>query len=189
MNDPADAQPTARDHQNARVRQLLAERQQQEYDCVMSWAMERFGPGWLPSGRHYLLDRAAEEEARGTGERPAAAAMVYTVRNAEGQKRHFTVKDGLVTECSGYEDGFGTMLREHHPMMTLEVKGQIVHPERYSLCWAPIETYQPRSAGQLAAARVKREKKKAERAEKKYAEERPLFAMIERQEKEEGRDR
>ena len=88
-----------------------------------------------------------------------------------------------------FEDGFGTMLQERHPTMTIEVKGQKVHPDRYSLCWAPIETYQPRTAGQLATARVKREKIKAERAEKKYAEEYPLFALIERQEKVEGQGR
>src|SRR5262249_42482373 len=38
------------------------------------------------------------------------AATVDTVRRAAGAKRHFTVKDNLVTERSGYEEGFGPML-------------------------------------------------------------------------------
>lgn len=177
-----DPQPTARDLQNARSRQVIAERQQQEYDRVVLWAMGKFGAGWLPSGRHFLLDHEEEVRCRRTGERPVAAATVFTVRNGEGQKRHFTVKDGQVTECSGYEEGFGPMLLERHPTMTIEVRGEKVHPHRYSLCWAPIETYQPRSAEQLAAARSTRERNKAAREQQKYEREYPLFAEIERQE-------
>ncbi len=87
-----------------------------------------------------------------------------------------------MTECSGYEEGFGPMLLERHPTMTIEVRGEKVHPHRYSLCWAPIETYQPRSAEQLAAARSTRERNKAAREQQKYEREYPLFAEIERQE-------
>jgi hypothetical protein len=183
-----DPQPTEQDRRNAATREAIAAVQLAEYDRVLLWALEKFGKGWLPSGRHYLLDKAVEDETRRTGERPAAAATCYTVRNAEGHKRHFTVKDGLVTECSGYEEAFGPLLLEPHPTLRIEVKGQKVAPHRYNLCWAPIETYQPRSAEQLAAARVTRERKKAARLEKKYAEDYPLFAEIERQEKE-GRGR
>jgi hypothetical protein len=42
----------------------------------------------------------------------------------------------------------------------------MVAPHRYSFCWAPIETYHPRSAEELAALRVSKEKK-TEREEKK----------------------
>ena len=150
---------------------------------MLLWAMEKFGPGWLPNGRHYLLDKEDEDRCRRTGERPVAAATVFTVRNADGQKRHLTVKDDVVTECSGYEEAFGPMLLERHPTMLIEVRGEKVHPLRYSLCWAPIETYQPRSAEQLAAARIRRERNKAEREQKKYERDYPLFAEIERQEK------
>jgi hypothetical protein len=108
---------------------------------------------------------------------------VFTVQNAEGEKRHFTVKDGQATECAGHEERFGPLLLERHPTMTIEVRGEKVHPLRYSLCWAPIQTYQPRSAEQLAEARTRRQRKKAERDEPKYEREYPLFAEIERQQK------
>jgi hypothetical protein len=176
-------QPTDRDLYNARIRQVIAERQQEEYDRVLVWATTKFGAGWLPSGRHFLLDKEDEDRCRRTGERPVAAATVFTVRNAEGEKRHFTVNDAVVTECSGHEEGFGPMLLERHPTMTIEVRGQNVHPLRYSLCWTPIETYQPRSAEQLAEARGRRQRKKAERDEQKYEREYPLFAEIDRQKK------
>jgi hypothetical protein len=150
---------------------------------VLLWATQQFGPGWLPSGRHFLLDKEDEDRCRRTGERPIAAATVFTVRNDEGQKRHFTVKDGQVTECSGHEEGFGSMLLERHPTMTIEVRGEKVHPLRYSLGWASIETYRPRSAEQLVAARVTRERHREERTLRKYEREYPLFAEIERQQK------
>lgn len=175
--------PTDRDRHNAAVREALASRQQAEYDRVLLWAMGKFGVGWLPAGRHYLLDKQVEDEARRTGERPEVAATVYSVRHMHtGRKRQFTVTDGLVVEHESYEEGFGAMLQEPHPTMRIEVKGQKVAPFRYSLCWAPLEIYQPRSAEELAKLRVSREEKKAVRAEKKYQEETPLFAEIDRQE-------
>jgi hypothetical protein len=181
--ETTDSHPTDRDLHNARIRQVIAERQYREYDRVLLWATEKFGPGWLPSARHFLLDKEEEDRCRRTGERPVSASTVFTVSNGEGQKRHFTAKDGLVTEYSGYEEAFGPMLLESHPTMTIEVRGAKVHPLRYSLCWAPIETYQPRSAEQLASTRVRRERNKAEREQQKYEREYPLFAEIERQEK------
>lgn len=51
-----------------------------------------------------------------------------------------------MTECSGYEEGFGSMLLEPHWARTIEVRGQAVHPHRYSLCWAGYELYRPKSA-------------------------------------------
>jgi hypothetical protein len=97
--------------------------------------------------------------------------------------------EGLVTEHEDYKAAFGPMLLEPHPTMRIEVKSQLVAPHRYSLCWAPIETYQPRTAEQLAALRVSRETRKAEREQQKFEEDYPLWAMIERQEKEEERER
>jgi hypothetical protein len=78
------AQPTAGDHQNARVRREIAARQEAEYRECEAWALEAFGPGWLPSGRHFLLDHDEEERVCYTGERPRPEATVYTVRNAAG---------------------------------------------------------------------------------------------------------
>ena len=44
----------------------------------------------------------------------------------------------------------------------------------YTLCWAPFELYHPKSAEQLAALRVTRERKKDEQ----FAEEYPLFSQM-----------
>ena len=42
-----------------------------------------------------------EDDCRETGERPVAAATCYTVKNAEGIKRHFTVDAGPATDHLG----------------------------------------------------------------------------------------
>jgi hypothetical protein len=69
--------------------------------------------------------------------------------------------------------------------MRIEVRGEMVAPHRFSLCWAPIETYRPMTAEQLAALRESREKKKAAREEKKWAAENPLLAWAEQQQDQE----
>lgn len=170
-------EPTAWDRESARIRQAIAERQLAEYAEVLKWAMSAFGPGWEPSHRHFLVPKDEEERCRYTDERPEAAATVYSVKNADGITRHFTVVEGEVKECSSYEEGFGTMLLEPHPTKTIEVRGQHVHPHRYSLCWAPFELYHPKTAEELAALRVSRERGREERADKKFAEENPLLAQ------------
>src|SRR5438105_238000 len=71
------SQPSERDRENAAVREALARKQAEEYGQVLRWALGKFGPGWLPSGRHYLLDHDDEARCRRTGERPVAAATVY----------------------------------------------------------------------------------------------------------------
>jgi hypothetical protein len=131
------AQPTALDIENARIRGAIAARQQAEYDLALGYALEAFGPGWLPSHKHFLLDKAEEDRCRHTGERPRPAATVVTVKNAAGDRRHFTVQaDGQVVEHASMEAGFGAMLREPHPTQRIEVRGQMVAPHRYSLCWS-----------------------------------------------------
>lgn len=165
-------EPSAQDLRNAENRRAIADRQAQEYGQVLAWAMGKFGPGWLPNGRHYLLDKQVEDDCRKTGERPVAAATCYTVRNCVGRKRHFMVNDGVVKEVSGYAEGFGDMLNESHPTMTIEVRGQRVAPGRFSLCWGAIELYTPQSAESLAAARERREERKVD----KDAIENPLFS-------------
>jgi len=132
--------------------------------------------GWLPSHRHFLLEKEEEERARSTGEKPRAAATVFTVRNVAGEKRHFTVEDGHVIQHESYEAGFGPMLLEPHPTRGFEHQGRFVHVHRYSLCWAGYELYQPKTAEELAALRAMRERRKAEQEEKAWAEENPLLA-------------
>jgi hypothetical protein len=172
----AAAAPTQQDIENARIRQEIAERQEAEYVACLTLALGAFGPGWLPSHRHFLVEKEEEERVRYNGARATAAATVFTVRHADGRARHFTAEDGRVVEQESYEAGFGAMLLEPHPSRTIEVRGETVHPHRYSLCWAPFELYKPKSAEQLAALRATRERKKEERLDAKWAEENPLFA-------------
>src|SRR4029077_16293139 len=80
--------------------------------------------------------------------------------------------DGQVLKADSYEPLFGDLLHAPHPSRTLEVRGQQVPCPRYNLCWSALELSEPRSAEQLAAARVKRE----QRAIEKEARENPLFA-------------
>ena len=167
---------TQRDEENARTRKEIAERQEREYTKCLMWALGAFGPGWLPSHRHFLVSKEEEERVRYTGARPTPAATVYTVKNANGDRRHFSVEDGKVVHHDSYEAGFGPMLLEPHPTRTIEVLGQLVHPHHYSLCFAPYVLYSPKTAEQLAALRESRERKKAGRDDKKCAEANPLLA-------------
>ncbi len=171
-----DACPTAQDHENARIRRAIADAQEAAYAACLAWAQAAFGDGWLPSHRHFLVSKEEEERVRYTGERPQAAATVYTVRNGEGEARHFTVEDGKPAEHPNYEAGFGTMLLEPHTTRGFMHRGVFCPIHRYSLCFAPYELYQPKTAEQLAALRASRERKKAERENERWAVEYPLFA-------------
>lgn len=131
-----------------------------------------------------------EERVRYTGERPQAAATVYTVRHAEtGEARHFTVSaEGKAIECDSYQAGFGPLLLEPHPTRGFVHHGSFCHYHRYSLNWAPYKKYQPKTAEQFAALRASRELKKAERDEKKWAAAHPLLAWIETFQREEEKE-
>jgi hypothetical protein len=177
-DDPQQSQPTDGDRENARLRQEIAARQRADYDACLRLAEQAFGAGWVPSHRHYLVEKAEEDRCRCMGERPRPAATVFTARNDAGDRRHFVIgEDGQPREVGSYEDGFGPMLLEPDLGRTIEVRGEQVHPHRYSLCWAGYDLYQPRTAEQLAALRVSRERGREERADKKWAEENPLLAQ------------
>jgi hypothetical protein len=157
---------------------------------VRAWAWGVFGPEWEPSHRHFLTAKDDEDRCRHTGERPPAAATVYTVKNAEGRQRHFTVEDGRVVEHASWEAGFGDMLLEPHPTRGFEHQGTWCGIHRHSPCWAPFELNRPRSPEQLAALRVSRERGKAERAEAKGRADAPLFTVwAERLQAEEEQER
>jgi hypothetical protein len=101
-------QPTERDRDNAAARAEIAREQQREYEECLRLAEAAFGPGWVPSHRHLLVEKDEEDRARRAGERARAAATVYTVKNAAGQQRHFSVVGGgQVVEHASYQDGFG----------------------------------------------------------------------------------
>lgn len=157
------ATPTELDIENARRRQDIADRFREEYDHATALAEQVLGEGWEPTGKHTLVDKADEDRCRGTGEKPVPAAVVLTARNAAGDKRHLRA-DGEPRECQSVIAGFGDMLTEPHPTMTIDVFGKTVAPHRYSLYWSGFEPgYRPQSADQLAAAREKREAKAVEK--------------------------
>lgn len=170
--------PTAQDIRNFRIREEIARWQEEQYTECLTWALKAFGPGWIPSHRHFLVEKDEEERHRRTGDVCRAAATVYTVKNETGERRHFTISDaGEAIACEGYEAGFGQMLLESHPTRGFEHQGRFVHCHRYSLCWAPYELYKPKSPEQLAALRATREQNKEQREDERWAEEHPLFAQ------------
>jgi len=196
LPDPTDdvpvvPQPTEQDRQNARIRQEIAQAQLEAYAQVLKWALGAFGPGWLPSHKHFLLDRDEEARVRYTEERAQAAATVYTAKNSAGQARHFTVDpEGRAKECADYQEGFGAMLFEEHPSQGFEHGGKFCHYYRYSLCWAPFDLYEPMTAEGLAKLRQSRERKRQDRADAKWAADHPLLAWsgLNGREQKEGRD-
>lgn len=157
------AEPTDIDHANYAVRKAIAERQAAEYSRVQAFALSLFGPGYEPAGRHFLVTHEEEDRVRREGGKLTPVATVYTVRKGP-EKRHFTVTDGVAKEVSGYEEAFGPLLLEPDPVRGFMHKGQFVHVHKHSLCWAPFELYEPRTAQELADARRRRE----ERAEAKW---------------------
>jgi hypothetical protein len=156
------AVPTGLDVENARRRRAIADRFREEFEHARTLAERVLGAGWEPTGRHALIDKADEDRCRRTGERPVPAAVVLTARNAAGDERHVRA-DGEPRECPSMEAGFGDMLAEPHPTLTIDVFGKAVAPHRYSLYWSGFEPdYRPQSAEQLAAARERREQKAVE---------------------------
>jgi len=166
-------QPTQQDIDNAAWRAGIVVRYKAEYDEARVIAESVFGPGWEPCGRHTLVDKQEEQRARAAGDRMQPSATVYSARKSE-VKRHFTVVDGIATECPTVEAGFGAMLDETHPTLGFDLRGQWIPYRRYSLFWAGYEAYSPKTAEQLAAAREKRQQREVE----KEAQANPLFAEI-----------
>lgn len=169
--------PNQRDLDNAACRAAIAQRQNEQWARVYAWALGKFGGGYEPTGRHFLIDKAEEDAARREGRAPEVAATVYAVKHTSGRRRYFTVDGGKVTEHTTSEEAFGPILKALHPSMTFEHGGKTYPALHYSLCWAPLDRYAPMTAEQLAALRESRERKKSERAEQKEREENPLFTV------------
>lgn len=151
-------EPSHLDRENARRRQAIADHFRHQFLEALALAEQVLGPGWDPTGYHYLVEKDAEDVARRTNTKPVPAATVISCRNAAGENRHFRVE--TMTECDTPEAGFGDMLMEPHPTKGFEHRGQWCRIHRYSLCWGWFEpNYRPQSADQLAAARDKREAK------------------------------
>ena len=56
--------------------QVVSRDEDAEYVECLRWALGKFGPGWLPSHRHYLVEKEEEERVRYSGGRATAAATV-----------------------------------------------------------------------------------------------------------------
>lgn len=151
-------EPTDLDRENAARRQAISDRFRSQYEEARALAEQVFGPGFRPTGYHYLVEKDAEDEARRTNTKPTPAATVITCQNARGEKRHFRVE--TMTECDTPEAGFGEMLMEPHATKGFEHRGQWCRFHRYSLCYGWFEPdYRPKTAEALAAARERREQK------------------------------
>jgi hypothetical protein len=57
-------QPTQQDIANAETRAAIAQRQNEVWGRVYTWALGAFRPGWEPVGRHYLVGKVVEGAAR-----------------------------------------------------------------------------------------------------------------------------
>jgi len=80
-----------------------------------------------------------------------------------------------VRHADSYEPLVGELLHEKHPSREFTHQDQWVAYPRWTLCWSALELYEPKSAEQLAALRISRERGKTEREEKKWAEQNPLL--------------
>jgi hypothetical protein len=167
-----DAGPTSQEISNARVRLQIAARQAGEYAEVKHLALAALGPGWTPWMKLSLID--SDHRRTGNTEPTATAYKVYRgkKRLTENSVYLRRMPDGQIRQADSYEPLFGDLLQEPHPTRAMEVRGEQVPCPGYELCWSALDRYAPRSAEQLASARVKRE----ERAIEKDAEANPLFA-------------
>jgi hypothetical protein len=174
-------EPTEQDRENARRRREIAERQAEEYADAERIAREALGPGWSPWMKLSLID--SDHHRTGNTKPVATVFKVYRgeARLTENSVYLRLMPDGQVQQAPSYEPLFGELLQASHPTRTLEIRGQQVPCPRYSLCWSALERYEPLPAEKLAVLRTTRERKKAERAERRWAEAYPLLALAEKQ--------
>jgi hypothetical protein len=172
-------EPTPQDIANAATRQAIADRQAKEYAKATRLALGALGPNWHPWMKLVLLD----SDYHNTGN-TTPIAVAYKFHRGEKRLSEHSVflrqmPDGSVQKASSYETLFGELLTEPHPTRGFEQKGQWCPYPRWTLCWSALELYAPKSAENLAALRESRERGKAEREEKKWAEENPLLKWAE----------
>jgi len=171
-----EASPTPQDIENAHVRQQIAARQAEEYAEAERLAMMALGPGWTPWMKLSLID--SDHRRTGNTEPVATAYKVYRGKERLTANSVYLrrMPDGQVMHDDSYEPLFGELLHEKHPTRTVEVRGQQVPVGRYQLCWSALELYEPKSAEELAALRMTRERKAEERAVAQAIGANPLFA-------------
>jgi hypothetical protein len=165
-------QPSDTDIANAETRAAVAARQNEEYGQAVALALSALGPGYTPWMKLSLIP----SDHRETGDNTPVATVFKVYRGEERLTENSVflrrMPSGTIVKARRYEDLFGELLEEKYPTKTVEVRGERVPVGRYELVWGALETYHPRSAEELAAARARREEKAVERA----AEENPLFS-------------
>lgn len=170
--------PTEQDRANAATRKEIAEKQEAEWVHCLELALGALGPGWTPWMKLVLVE---SDYHRKRDAPPVFGATVYKVFRGE-QKRtensRYLIRDadGRVRHAADAETLFGDLLKEKHPSYGFERDGQWVAFDRWTVCWSSLDLYEPKTAEQLAALRASRERLKAEREEKRWAEENPLLA-------------
>jgi hypothetical protein len=159
----SDVSPTHKEIENARLRREIARHQAEEYAEAERLALVALGPGWTPWMKLYLLN--SNGPGGETSEPVAIAYKLYRgdQRLSENSVYVRRMPDGRVLQAERYEPLFGDLLFEPHPTRTVEVGGKPAPCPRYNLYWSALERYAPRSAEQLAAARVKREQRAIDR--------------------------
>jgi len=171
-----EASPIPQDIENARVRRQIAARQAEAYAEAERLAYEALGPGWAPWMKLSLID----SDHRRTGD-TQPVAIAYKVFRGDQRLTENSVflrrmPDGQIVQASSYEPLFGDLLHAPHPTRIVEIHGQEAPCPRYELCWSALELYEPKSAEELAALRVARERKAEERSLAEAIGSNPLFA-------------
>jgi hypothetical protein len=108
------SEPTEQDRQNAELRAGIASRERAKYGLAHALAVSVLGPGWTPTGRHYLATHDEAERARREGRPMRPVAEVITAER-NGEKRHVRVIDGKADEVPGWREGFGALMDEPDP--------------------------------------------------------------------------
>jgi hypothetical protein len=137
--------PTEREVENARVWKEVADRQAAEWAEAKALAREALGPGWTPWMKVSLVGPG--------GKKLAVAFKVYRGKRRLSEHARFVGRVGGEARSAGTAE-------------------ELFADKEGSAYWSPLRLYKPRTAAQLARARVRRER--ARRA--KEAEDNPLFA-------------
>jgi len=166
------------DIENAERRKVMAAVQNAEFALCESLALRALGPGWSPWMKLSLLESDYHRRAGP----PAVRATAYKVYRGDArlsaESIYLMERDGAVITAETPEELFGDLLTERHPTYGFEQDGRWIAFDRWCITWSALELYHPRSAEQLAEARVNRERKRAERELQKWRTDHPLLADL-----------
>lgn len=177
-----EPQPTQIELANAATRLAIAAKQNEEYQQCVILALRSLGPGWRPWMKLVPIE---SDHHRHREKPPVIGATCYKVYRGEQKltdNSRYLIRDadGAVRHADNYQQLFGPLLQEKHPSYGFERDGVWTAFDRWSVCWSALELYAPKSAEELAALRITRERNKVEKEAREWAEENPLLAYLER---------